>query len=159
MGALRVLRRERATLQVKEQMRNQHLEKLLDFLAFFKLISYLREVDLLLRRQQHRYIMPDDPDQKRDGHDGEEHPDADGRVQAKLGLGHRGRVKVGREFLDFLVVGENNQLTGAFFRKDKICFAKPFFGDAPLHKDYAPLPQRNVTSARSKQKCSQRCHF
>ena len=32
--------------------------------------------------------MTDDPDQKSDGHDRQEHPDPDGRVQTELGITH-----------------------------------------------------------------------
>lgn len=51
----------------------------------------LRQLHLLLRRDQHGHIVPDDAHQEGDDDDGQEHPDADVRIDEQLGHGDTNR--------------------------------------------------------------------
>ena len=43
-------------------------------------VSDLGELDFLGRGEQDGDVVPDDADEERDGHDGQEHPQTDGRI-------------------------------------------------------------------------------
>ena len=48
----------------------------------------LREVDFFSRGEKYRHVVPDDSHEECDGHDGQEHPQADRGVEAELGIRH-----------------------------------------------------------------------
>ena len=71
-------------------------------------VSDLREIDFFGRGEKHRYVMPDDPHEERDGHDGQEHPQPDCGVEAELGIRHcdaaRGGLVALCGFFDFVEI-------------------------------------------------------